>query len=77
MTDGRDVLTKAYAAFNARDMDAVLAAMLTDWIGPTAGKAAASAGTKRFVTTGRGSGRQSIRRSNQLDSRPIRRGARW
>jgi ketosteroid isomerase-like protein len=30
MTDGRDVLTKAYAAFNARDMDAVLAAMHTD-----------------------------------------------
>jgi hypothetical protein len=30
MTDGRHVLTKAYAAFNARDMDAVLVAMHTD-----------------------------------------------
>jgi ketosteroid isomerase-like protein len=30
VTDQRDVLTRAYAAFNARDIDAVLAAMHPD-----------------------------------------------
>jgi ketosteroid isomerase-like protein len=30
MSDERDVLTRAYAAFNARDIDAVLAAMHPD-----------------------------------------------
>jgi ketosteroid isomerase-like protein len=77
MTDERDVLTRAYAAFNARNIDAVLAAMHPDVDWPNGWEGGRVRGHDQVRDYWTRQGRQSTRRSSQLDSRPIARGARW
>ena len=50
--ENTELLKKAYAAFNARDLDGALATMLPDVVGPTGWRAARYTATMVSAPTG-------------------------
>ena len=61
-----ELLRAAYAAFNARDIDAALALMTPDVAWPRAFKGGFVRGPEEFALTGRSNGAKSIRTSSPV-----------
>jgi hypothetical protein len=70
MTD-RDLLLTIYAAFNRRDIDAVLTALHPEVDWPNGMEGGRVYGREASANTGNGSGNKSILWSNLKASRPI------
>ena len=72
-----ELLRAAYAAFNARDVDAALALMTADVAWPRAFKGGFVEGRRRFAATGRSSGAKSIRTWSRSPSGRKKTGGFW